>query len=184
MKARKLESKANSGSPRSGEPEYLLVGHLRRPHGLLGDLLMEIQTDFPERLKPGAEVYVGSRYQKRLVVASRPHAGRLLIRFEGLDSPESVGMLRNTDVFVLTVDRPPLRAGQVYHHQLLGSAVVDEHGVRLGELTEIIRTGANDVLVIRRPLGGELLLPAIGAVILETNVSNQVIRVRVPPGLE
>ena len=47
--------KANSGSPPPGEPEYLLVGTLRRPHGLHGELLMEVVTDFPERLKPAID---------------------------------------------------------------------------------------------------------------------------------
>ncbi len=51
------------GSPQSGEPLYLAVGRLLRTHGLKGDLLMEILTDFPERIKTGQVLYVGSEHQ-------------------------------------------------------------------------------------------------------------------------
>ena len=51
MAARKDRKNTGSGSPSTGEPEYLVVGFLRRPHGVRGEMVMEIHTDFPERLK-------------------------------------------------------------------------------------------------------------------------------------
>ena len=55
-------TRTGSGSLGDGEPEYLVVGYLRRPHGLHGEMVMEVYTDFPERLKRGLEVYVGDSY--------------------------------------------------------------------------------------------------------------------------
>ena len=57
---RKAIKKDVTGSPQPGEPVFLVVGKLRRPHGFRGEILMEVLTDFPERLKPGKEVYLGS----------------------------------------------------------------------------------------------------------------------------
>jgi len=50
---------AGTGSPPVGEPEYLVVGFLRRPHGVKGEILMDVHTDFPERLKTGMTLYLG-----------------------------------------------------------------------------------------------------------------------------
>ena len=59
MASKKNSSKIGSGSPTNGEPVYLIVGYLRRAHGVRGEMVMEVQTDFPERLKTNAKVFVG-----------------------------------------------------------------------------------------------------------------------------
>src|SRR5574340_947146 len=119
MTRRKTMPKATSGSPPPGEPEYLLVGKLRRPHGVQGDLVMEIVTDFPDRLKAGTRVFIGEKRHGHAIVATRHHAQGLLIRFQGVDTPESDAVLRNEMVYVDASARPPLPEGQFYHHQLL-----------------------------------------------------------------
>jgi len=177
-------SQEKSGSPAAGEPEYLLVGRIKRPHGLHGDVLMEILTDFPERLKRDGAVHLGVDQERKVIASTRSHAQGLLIRFEGIESPEGAGGLRNQAVYVRTAELPQLPAGQAYHHQLLGSKIMDDQGTHLGELAEILETGANDVYVIRQPGGTELLLPAIEGVILQADLANRTVVVRVPIGLE
>lgn len=184
MTARRRKTKqAGSGSPSAGEPEYLVVGRLRRPHGLHGEMVMEIQTDFPERLKSGIEVYVGEDHRPIMIVGTRFHNEGLLVKFEGLDTPEDVGRYRNQFVYVSTADRPPLPEGQYYHHELVGFDVVDEDEKRIGALAEIFQTGANDVYVVTQPDGGEVLLPVIPSVILEIQADRRRIVVRLIPGL-
>ena len=175
---------ADSGSPPPGEPEYLVVGFLRRAHGLQGEMLMDVVTDFPERLKPGTTIYVGERHEPRIIETSRGHARGMLIRLQGVASPEMTTAFRNQALYVLTADRPELPEGQYYHHQLLGSAVVDENGESLGILAEIIQTGANDVYVIRGLEKRELLVPAIEGVVLEISPDRHLLRIRVPDGIE
>ena len=184
MTARKRSVKANSGSPSPGEPEYLVVGILRRPHGLKGEMLMEVITDFPERLKAGTTVYLGDQHKPGVIEASRGHARGMLVRLQGLASPEMTYAFRNQFVYVLTADRPPLPEGQYYHHQLLGSTVMDESGQLLGMLTEIIQTGANDVYVIGGAGKRELLLPATAEVVQEIDLNRHLLRIRVPEGIE
>ena len=70
-----------------------------------------------------------------------------MLTFDGYTTPESVGVLRNQILYVRTADLPPLPDGDYYHHQVIGLNVVDEAGRLLGKVTEILETGANDVLV-------------------------------------
>jgi 16S rRNA processing protein RimM len=78
---------------------------------------------------------------------------------------------------------PSLPEGKLYQHELFGFQVVDENGDSLGELVEIIETGANDVYVVRNESGKEILLPAIPAVILELDSERRLMRVHVLEGL-
>jgi 16S rRNA processing protein RimM len=182
MAPRKKTVKAHSGSPSAGEPEYLLVGTVRRPHGLRGEVLIQVVTDFPDRLKPRLRVFLGASHVPATIVGKRLHNDGLLIKFLGIDTPEAAATHRNQSVYVRAVDRPPLPRGQYYHHQLLGANVVDETGQHLGILAEILQTGANDVYVVRTPSGDELLLPVLADVVLEIDAERRHIRVRIPAG--
>lgn len=185
MPMRKAQSSAgNPGSPAKGEPVYLVVGMLRRPHGVRGELLMEVHTDFPERLKPGLVVFVGEAHQPLTLDRVRGHKDGLLVGFAGIATPEDAGMYRNTYVYVTAKDRPRLPDGMYYHHEILGLNVVDDTGRELGVLTEILVTGANDVFVVTRPGGDELLIPSIPETLLEISPEARQIRVRLLPGLE
>ena len=172
-----------SGSPSKGEPVYLAVGLLRRPHGVHGEILMEVYTDFPERLEDGTTVFLGAKHKPATIRHIRHHNEGLLFSFEGVDTPESAGLLRKQLVYVKTATRPALPAGQYYHHQMIGMTVVDDSGNELGQLTEIIETGANDVYVVLSGTGKELLLPSIKQVVLDVDVESNRMIVHLIPGL-
>jgi 16S rRNA processing protein RimM len=172
-----------AGSPDSGEPVFLVVGKLRKPHGLRGELRMEVITDFPERLQPGVTVYVGEDYNPTRIHSRRWHGKLLLIAFEGYPDPETAGAFRNSLVSVRADDRPPLPEGEFYHHQLLGLEVISDEGEALGRLVQILETGANDVYIVRPLAGPDLLLPAIDEVILNVDLAEGSMRVHLLPGL-
>jgi 16S rRNA processing protein RimM len=177
-------SERPAGSPSAGEPALLLVvGKIRRPHGVAGEALVEIHTDFPERLAPKTLVFVGAAHQPLTIRKRRPHKDGLLLTFEDITTPEQVGLLRNQMLSIPAVDRPPLPEGEYYHHQILGLSVVDENGQELGKLAEILETGANDVYVVTRDDGTELLLPAISDVVLDVDLPRKTMRVHLLPGL-
>jgi len=171
------------GSPSSGEPFYLAVGTLRRPHGVHGDLLMEVHTAFPERIQPGAQVFLGEAYSPITLERVRPHNDGLLVGFKHVDTPEAAGKLRNILVSVPAKDRPALAEGEYYHHQLVGLRVETDTGTSLGLLAEIMVTGANDVYVVTDEAGHELLLPAIEPVILSVDLAAGILKVHLLPGL-
>lgn len=172
-----------AGSPSGGEPAFLVVGKLGRPHGVRGEILMQVITDFPERLQPGVTVFVGQQHQPELIRSRRIHGQGLLLTFDGYTTPETVGALRNALVYVPTSDRPPLPQGEYYHHQLLGLHVVNEDGRELGRVHEILSTAAHDIYVVRGESGPEILLPAIDEVILEIDPESGLLRVHLLPGL-
>lgn len=171
-----------AGSP-DGEPVYLVVGFLRRAHGLRGEIIMDLHTDFPERLRRGRKLFVGEERQPVTLTGARRHAKGMLVKLQGIESPEDAIPFRNKWVCVRAADLPALPEGQLYQHELFGFQVMDENGNRLGELVEIIETGANDVYVVRDESGKDLLLPAIPSVILETDPARRVMRVHLLEGL-
>lgn len=172
------------GSQNSGEAVFLAVGHLRRPHGLRGEIVMTVWTDFPERLEPGVQVYVGDDHTPVHIRSVRWHRKDLLISFDEYTVREDVGLLRNQVLMVRAEDRPSLEEGDLYLHQVMGMSVIDDaNGNSLGTITEIIETGANDVYIVRDDRGFELLLPAIEPVILDINLETNEMRVHLLPGL-
>ena len=178
-----MQKDYDSGSPEVGEPEFLVIGKLGRPHGLHGEILMVVYTDFPERIQPGVTFFVGPHYQPIKLSKRRPHSRGLLITFEGYRARERIAELRNQLVYVRTSDRPPLEQGEYYHHQLLGLEVVDENGKKLGFLSNILETGANEVYVVRDQSGAEILVPAIDSVVLDIDLEHKQVRVHLLTGL-
>ena len=177
-------AKHNSGSPNPGEPEFLAVGGLRKPHGLRGEMFMVVWTDFPERLQPGVTVYVGESHQPIRIKSLRNHNQNLLITFDEFDNREEVGQFRNQVVFVRTADLLPLPEDEFYLHQLLGLRVIqDEDNLHLGVVTEILETGANNVFIVRPENGPAILIPDIDSVILKIDLEAGEIRVHLIPGL-
>ena len=173
-----------TGSPQPGEPVFLVVGRLRRPHGIRGEITMEVVTDFPERLRPRVTVYVGDERRPLKIRSRRSHQQALLVAFQDIDTPAAAGELKNQLVYVRAADRPPLPAGEFYHHEILGLRVVTDEDRFLGILTQILDTaGANDVYVVRPESGPEILLPAIEPVILNIDLDRGEIRVHILPGL-
>ena len=176
------DHKELSGSP-NGEPVYLTVGFIRRPHGVQGEMVMDLHTDFPERMRSGRKLLVGEGHQSLTLVSVRPHQAGLLVKFKGIDTPEQAGQLRNQWVYIKASEAPKLPEGKIYQHELLGFQVVDENDQPLGELVEILETGANNVYVVRDGTGREILLPAIPDVVLETDTARRLMRVHLLEGL-
>ncbi len=184
MAASRLSKNANTGSPAEGEPVYLAVGLLRRPHGVRGEIMLEIQTDFPERLKPGETFYIGSERMPLAIATRRQHNKGLLLSFEGINDRDEIGRYRNKSLYVNLADWPPLPEGEYYDYQLIGlDVVVEETGEVLGRLMEIIETGANDVYLVKSESGREVLLPAIPDVVLNIDLAQCQMSVYLLPGL-
>jgi 16S rRNA processing protein RimM len=178
-----VDTRQLAGSPTPGEPAFLVVGKIRRPHGVKGELIMEIHTDFPDRLKVGVTVFVGETQRPLNIRSLRPNGSTILIAFDGYQNPETAGELRNQLVFVRADDRPPLEDGEYYHHQLLGLKVLTADDRPVGTIVEILSTGANDVYVVQPTAGREVLLPALESVILDIDLDRGEMHVHLLPGL-
>ncbi len=165
------------------QAELLAVGKLLHPHGVRGEILMEVFTDFPERLIPGIDLYLGKQEQVLRLAHRRTHKDGLLLTFDGYTTPEAVGQFRNCVLFVRADDRPSLVEGEYYHHQLLHLRVTTDSGQAVGVVNEIIETGASDVLVVRPPSGPEVLIPIVDSFIQSIDLSTGEITVHLIPGM-
>jgi 16S rRNA processing protein RimM len=171
------------GAPTIGAPGYLQVGILRRPHGVSGEMLMAVVTDFPERIQPGSGFFLGRDHQAVTINSVRSHNKGLLIRLNEYPNVESIEYMRNTPLYSRAADLPPLPEGEYYQHQLIGLRVVNETGKELGVLAGFLETGANDVYQILTSEGKELLLPNIPDVVLSVDVPAGQITVHILDGL-
>jgi 16S rRNA processing protein RimM len=159
----------------------VVVGLVTRAHGLRGEVVVQSRSDNPDRWIPGAVVYVAGR---SLTVATvRPRgAGRLLVRFEGIEDRTTADALRGEAVIPESW-LPELPEGEWWPHQIEGCMVVTESGRELGRVAEVIANPANDLWVAVDNAGNETLVPALRDVLIDVDVRAKRIEVVDVPGL-
>ena len=162
------------------------VGEITGAHGIRGQVKVASLTDFAElRFAPGSKLYV-ERLQKTMkITESQIHKGLYLLKFDGINDRDLAQALLHSYLQIEAEDLGELPAGQYYHFQLIGMQVYEDEYL-LGEITDVRQTGANDVYYIKTPdgsHGGEILLPALKEVVLNVDVANRRMQVKVPAGL-
>ena len=165
--------------------DTVVVGRIGRPHGVRGEVTVEVRTDDPDvRFVPGAVFATDPPARGPLTVAGRRwHREVLLLTVEGVDSREAAEELRNTELLVDIADLPELEDPEsFYDHQLVGltARLIGESD--LGEVVAVRHEGA-DLLVVRRPDGGELLVPFVSAIVPTVDVAAGFLVVDPPEGL-
>ena len=164
------------------EPAFLAIGRVLRPHGVRGELRVEIHTDYPERFAVYKTVYLGPEHVPYTIESHRFHQGKVLVKLADIDDRTAAEALREQWMSVSAVDAIPLEEGEIYVHQMLQLRVVTVEGEDLGEIQEVIETGANLVYVVQGP-AGQILLPDIPEVFLGIDLTARVATVRLLEGL-
>lgn len=168
------------------DPEDLVaVGRIMKPHGVRGEIRVQILTDFPERFEESKELWLvppAGKAQLRKVEGARFHSGWVLLKLEGITDPETVAEYRNWFVSVPQHDLFDLEEDEYWHFELEGLEVRDPSGAVLGKLKEVLPTPAHDLYAIEGPQG-EILIPAVGEFVLSVDVEAGFMVVR-PPLLE
>ncbi|MDI9548979.1 MAG: ribosome maturation factor RimM [Chloroflexota bacterium] len=165
----------------------LAVGLVVGAHGLRGEVRVELHTDFPERFAPGNVVLMGDDLTEVLIVASRPHKNEMLVRFEGATDRTAADGLRGQWLFIEEQDAAELEEGVYWIHDIIGMDVQTDDGRRLGRVSDVLFTGANDVYLVKPAesinRGQDILLPAIPDVIQTVDVPARLITVKLMPGM-
>ncbi|MCS7056114.1 MAG: ribosome maturation factor RimM [Thermoflexales bacterium] len=164
-------------------PRFLVVGKVSRPHGIAGEIKVQLAPEYEGVLDGVGRIYLNDAEHPYRLLACRPHQGGVLLRLERVTTRNAAEALRGARVLIRTSDLPVLPPGEYYAYQLIGLRVVRESGEVLGELSEVLRTGSNDVYVVKTAMG-ELLLPAIESVIRSIDLATGTMTVVVPEGLE
>ncbi|MCZ4101958.1 ribosome maturation factor RimM [Streptomyces sp. H39-C1] len=164
----------------------LVVGRIGRAHGIKGEVTVEVRTDEPEvRLGPGAVLATDPATAGPLTIESgKVHSGRLLLRFEGVRDRNGAEALRNV-LLIAEVDPAELPEDpeEFYDHQLVDLDVVTVDGTEVGRILEISHLPGQDLLIVERPDGTEVMIPFVSEIVPEIDLENQRAVIDPPPGL-
>jgi len=164
----------------------LVVARIGRAHGIKGEVTVEVRTDEPElRLGPGAVLATEPASAGPLTIETgRVHSGRLLLRFEGVRDRTGAEALRNV-LLIAEVDpeEVPEDPEEFYDHQLIDLDVVTVDGTAVGRISEISHLPYQDLLIVKRPDGGEVMIPFVSEMVPEIDLEEQRAVIDPPPGL-
>jgi 16S rRNA processing protein RimM len=190
--------------------EMAVVGRIARPHGIRGQVVINLETDFPdERFQPGAEFFVqraagragvvgdglqavlerpqGRSLQQpgigRLVIATvRFHNGRPVVGFEGVEDMNQARALAGIELRVPLDRLASLPPEMFYRHDLVGCSVETTNGLHVGEVTEVEGTLGGSRLVVATPRG-DVLVPLAAEICRAIDVAGKRIVIEPPEGL-
>ncbi|WP_031090299.1 ribosome maturation factor RimM [Streptomyces sp. NRRL WC-3549] len=164
----------------------LVVARIGRAHGIKGEVTVEVRTDEPElRLGPGAVLATAPADKGPLTIESgRVHSGRLLLRFEGVPDRTAAEALRNI-LLIAEVDPAelPEDEDEFYDHQLIDLDVVLADGTEIGRITEISHLPSQDLFIVERPDGSEVMIPFVEEIVTGIDLEEQRAVITPPPGL-
>ncbi len=169
----------------------LVVGRIGKPHGIRGEVTVDVRTDEPERRFAAGTTLIArppkgsaSRLDKVTVVSTRWHQGVLLAAFEEFSDRNQAEAARGIVLSALVdADATPEDPEEYYDHQLIGLEVYDVDGARLGEVTRLVHGGAQDLLAIRATDGRDTLVPFVTALVPEVDLAARRVVVADRPGL-
>lgn len=164
---------------------YLAVAEIVKPHGVRGEVVLKVLTDFPERLAPGATFPLSPPLAglQSVTLESLRGTGKLIARLGGIDTVEAAETLRGTRLVAEVESGAPLAEDHYLVEDLIGCAVVTDEGEPLGRLVEVAATGANDVWTVELTDGRRMPVPATHEVVRDVDVRAGRIAIRLIPGL-
>lgn len=170
--------------PSSDSPDtQLVVGRIGRPHGLRGEVAVQVCTDFPEQRFAVGAALRGNTGRTLTVETVRPHRGALLVRFAGIADRDAAAELCGRILHVDAAELPDLDdPDEFYDHQLEGLAAVGLDGAALGTVREVLHAPASDLLVLDTDRG-EVLVPFVRAIVPEVDLVAGWMRLDPPAGL-
>jgi len=163
------------------------VGRIVGPHGIRGEVKVEVLTDREERFVAGSKLLTDTRPgrgdDRLVIVAARPHKHNLLVRLEGVDDRDAAEALRGATLEILREEVPPAPEGRYYHFELVGCRCRDGVHGDLGTVQDVVDHGAGELLRVVNADGRELLLPFVDSFIERVDMEAREIDWTLPEGL-
>lgn len=180
--------RSTSGSSPQQPGELIAVGVIRKAHGVRGESSVEPLTDTVERFEELERVFLVSPDRKQTVEttveSARFHAGRALVKFAAIPSPEAVRDFYDWTVEIPEEEARPLEKDEYFLHDLEGLQVVDGDGRLIGIIVKVIEGGGGFLLEVKKSGGGSFDLPFAADICTEIDIEAKKIVVNLPPGLE
>lgn len=164
--------------------QFLQVGVISSTHGIRGEVKVFPTTDDPMRFKKLKKVFLDTgRERLELEVQSvRFFKQFAIVKFKGIDNINDIEKYKGKGIFVPREDAVPLDEDEYYIADLIGMEVFTEDG-HFGVVKDVIETGANEVYIIESDEHGEVLIPAIRQCVLDVNVEEKRMKIRLMDGL-
>jgi 16S rRNA processing protein RimM len=148
-------------------------------------VVVEVLTDFPERLTAGRELLLrdgAGQLRKSRIAFVRPHAGRLLLRLEGIETPEEAERLRDRDLCAAPGDEPERPEGFIFHHEAAGLLAFGADGRALGIVRDLVEVAGRHLLVLETSRG-EREVPFSRPIVVSVDLGKRRIVLDPPAGL-
>ncbi|TXC91981.1 ribosome maturation factor RimM [Metabacillus litoralis] len=168
--------------------KWFNVGKIVNTHGVRGEVRVISKTDFAdERYQPGNKLYIfkenSEEHLEVVVVSHRVHKNFDLLTFKGMNSIQDVEPFKGSLLKVTEDQLTELDDGEYYFHEIIGCQMFTDEGLEIGVIREILATGANDVWVVKRKEGKDLLVPYIDDIVSEINIEDKKIIITPMEGL-
>lgn len=165
--------------------EMLRIGVVTKPHGLQGEVKVYPTTSDPERFRDCDEVYLVTKKELLTlhVTGVKYFKKQVILRFKEFQRLEDVENLRSCDLMVTREDAIELEEGEYFLYDVPGCQVISDAGEEIGEVTDVIETGANPVFQIRTKDGKEVLFPVIDDCILSVDIDKKQVVAHIMDGL-
>lgn len=161
--------------------KYLEAGKIVGTHGLKGEVRVDPWCDSASFLAKFKRLYYKDGTELKVITA-RPHKNITIIHLDGVNDVSSADALRGCVLYINREDAH-LPKGTYFIQDIIGMKVIDnDSGEEYGEVTDVIKTGANDVYQVTRN-GHDYLIPAIPDVIIERNIDDEILKIRPIKGI-
>lgn len=166
--------------------DFFEIGVIVNTQGLKGEVRIYPRTDDIRRfglLKSLSLVLPNGKNAEYEIEGIRYHKNLVLAKLVGINDASAAELLRGSTIVLAREDALPLAEGEYYYGDLIGLSVFDEDGLLLGELIDVLFTGANDVYVVKRLQGKDLLIPAIADCNIQVDLDTSRMTVKLLEGL-
>ena len=180
-----MSSKFSNSEAKTFQPDSVVVGRVRKPHGLGGEVLVDVLSDVPGRLEVGADVVVSTTSGRRMsakIAAAGKGSATIRIKLEGFEDRDQAETLRGALLEVPFDQVPSAPEGAYYYFELIGCKCHDEAAGDLGTVAEIVEDGGGLLLKVELE-GRELLLPFVKSYLKQVSVDDRRIDFCLPTGL-
>ncbi len=165
--------------------DLLQVGVITTTHGVRGEVKVFPTTDDPARFKKLKNVVLdtGKEMIDLEVAGVKFFKNMVIVKFKGIDDINDVEKYRKKSLYVTRENAVKLKKNEYFIADLIGLKAQSDEGEDLGEISDVLQTGANDVYVISKAGADDILLPAIKDCVKEVDIENGTILVHLLPGL-
>jgi len=165
--------------------EFLKIGTITSTHGIKGEVKVYPSTDDLNRFKKLKKVYLRFKNEEVILEASgaRISKNMVILKFKDINDINDVEKYKGAELFVDRKSAVKLEKDEYFIADIIGSKVKSDDNLYEGELTDVFKTGANDVYEITLQDGKVILIPAIKECILDVNPNDRTIMIHILDGL-